>query len=127
MSVRRTIRTRLYAEDLPLILEVLEARGFAYRRNSNVTGFRRNFDIAVKVGETYCLGFARTREGRETFFQLHADSEYLEERRFARLKGELEAQFKALQIRGQLARNGYVLTCFEETSERIVLRIRQAV
>jgi hypothetical protein len=127
MSVRRTIRTRLYAEDLPLILEVLEEKGFAYRRNSRVAGFERIFEIAVKVGGSYCLGFSRTCEGGETFFQIHADSEHLGEQRFARLKGELEAQVKALQIRGELARNGYLLTGFEENSERIVLRIRQAV
>ena len=92
-----------------------------------MTGFQQSFEIAVKVGERYCLGLSRTREGGETFFELHADSAYLKGERFARLKGELEAQVKALQIRRQLARHGYVLAGSEENGERIVLRIRQAV
>ena len=127
MSVKRTIKTRLYVEDRPLILETLENKGCDYRFNSTIKGFRRIFDIAVAVRGRYCLGLSRAQEGAEAFFQIHCDSDYMNVQKLEQWKGDFEAQVKALQIKQQLSRNGYILTGFEDSRERIVLRIKQAV
>jgi len=127
MSVQRTIRTRLYAEDLPLILETLEKNGCDCRFNSRITGFQRTFDVAVSVKGKYCLALSRVRRGDETFFQIHYDVDHLSATELKRWRGEFEARVKALQIKQKLSRSGYMLTGFEENSERIVLRIKEAV
>ena len=127
MSVQRTIRTRLYAEDLPLILETLEKNGCDCRFNSRITGFQQTFEVAVSVNGKYCLGLSRVRRGDETFFQMHCDVDHLSATELKRWQGEFEARVKALQIKQRLSRSGYVLTGFEENSERIVLRIKEAV
>ena len=90
-------------------------------------GFRRNFDIAVKVTGKYCLGLSRTGESGESYFQIHYDTQYVRAHVLEKWKGDFEAQVKALQIKQQLGRNGYILTGFEENNERIVLRIRLAI
>ena len=127
MSVKRTIRTRLYSEDLPLILETLDKKGCDYRFNSPIRGYRRSFAIAIKVKDRYCVGLVEKRVGNETFFEAHFDSGYVSAKELNRWKGEFEAQVKALQIKQKLSRNGYLLTGFEENAERIVLRIKEAV
>ena len=127
MSVKRTIRTVLYGEDLPLILETLQKRGCDYRSNSRIAGLRRTFEIAVRVNGKYCIGIHRKRKGAESHFEMVCDSASLTAGAFRKWKGEFEAQVKALQIEKQLARNGYILTGFQEDNERIVLRIKQAV
>ena len=127
MSVKRTIRTRLYVEDLPLILEALEKKGCYYRFNSSIGGFQRNFDVAVKVNGKYCLGLSKTRQGGESYFQINYDTYHVSAKLLEKWKGDFEAQVKALQIKQKLSRNGYILTGFEENKERIVLRIKKAI
>ena len=127
MSVKRTIRTRLYGEDLPLILETLEKKGCDYRFNSSIGGFQRKFDIAVKVNGKYTLGLSETGQAGESYFQIHYDTHHLRAKVLEKWKGDFEAQVKALQIKQQLSRNGYILAGFEENKERIVLRVKQAI
>jgi hypothetical protein len=127
MSVKRTIRTRLYAEDLPLILETLEKKGCEYRCNSRIGGFQRQFDIAVKINGKYSLGLSKTGLGDESHFHIHCDTHHVSAKVLEKWKGDFEAQVKALQIKQQLSLNGYILTGFEENNERIVLRIQQAI
>ena len=127
MSTKRTIRTRLYAENLPLILETLEKKGCEYRCNSKIGGFQHQFDIAVKINGKYSLGLSKTVKGDESYFQVHFDTHHISAKVLEKWKGDFEAQVKALQIKQQLSRNGYILTGFEENNERIVLRIKQAV
>ena len=127
MSVKRTIRIRLYAEDLPLILETLEKKGCEYQCNSRIGGFQRKFDIAVKVNGKYCLGLSKTVQADESYFQIQYDTHHVSAKVLEKWKGDFEAQVKALQIKQQLSLNGYILTGFEEDSERIVLRIKQAI
>ena len=127
MSVKRTIRTRLYAEDLPLILEILERKDCEYQCNSRIGGFKRSFDIAVRVNGKYSVGLSKTVQGNESYFQIHYDTYHVSAKVLDKWKGDFEAQVKALQIKQQLSRNGYILTGFEENRERIVLRIKQAV
>ena len=127
MSTKRTIKTRLYGEDLSLILEMLGRKGCEYRCNSKIEGFQRQFDVAVKVNGKYSVGLLKTGQGEESYFQIHCDTDHLRAKELQTWKGDFEAQVKALQIKQQLSRNGYILTGFEENNERIVLRIKQAM
>jgi len=58
---------------------------------------------------------------------MHYDVDHLSATELKRWQGEFEARVKALQIKQSLSRSGYMLTGFEENSERIVLRIKEAV
>ena len=127
MSVKRTLKTRLYAEDLPLILETLENKGCEYRFNSRIRGFDRVFDLVVMVKGKYCVGFSSVRQRGGTFFQIYCDADYMSGGHLKRWKEDFEAQVKALQIKQQLSKNGYILTSYEENRERIVLRIKKAI
>ena len=127
MSVQRKIRMRLYAEDLPLIVETLAENGCAYRFDSRITGFKRTFDLAVTLKGKCCLGFAKVRQGNESFFQVYYNIDHISARELERWRGDFEAKVKAMQIKQKLGRSGYILTGCEENEERIVLRIKQAV
>ncbi|UCG14335.1 MAG: hypothetical protein JSU72_07720 [Deltaproteobacteria bacterium] len=83
--------------------------------------------MAIKLQGRYCAGLSKTTQQGETVFQIHYESYYLDPKMFEEWRGDFEAHVKALQVKRQLARNGYILTGFEENEERIVLRIKQAV
>jgi hypothetical protein len=81
----------------------------------------------VKINGKYSVGLSKTGQGDESYFQIHYDTDYVRAKELQRWEGDFEAQVKALQIKQQLSLNGYILTGFEEDSERIVLRIKQAI
>jgi hypothetical protein len=75
----------------------------------------------------YCVGLARARQRGESFFETYCHPRFMNGWEMKRWKRDFEAQIKAIQIKEKLARNGYILTGYEEKDERIVLRIKQAV